>query len=243
MKKLHIIYIPFTGVGLRGGYRGSKWFEHRVSVFRRFTLRSLANQANRNFTLWVSFRPEEEKNILTGQIAKAIEDAGLDYIFTYDGLLYHDDKFTDFNTKTRVKNFVRMIWDMWYYKEWKNPFEIIKYTWENKNETLPKRLEKSLEKLRAKFKDWHKTDWVYLTRLDSDDMFHQDFVEHSGVVENGSDRIQRQRGPSRIDASKPFHPRLERGHVLGVFPADLVDIRRISPSKSDFIDSRTFQFL
>src|SRR3990167_6152389 len=174
MKKLHLIYCPFTGVGLRGGFRGDKWFSHRISVFTRFTLRSLANQSNKDFTIWLSFRTEEASNPLTFEICKAIEAIGLKYICTYDGLMYHDDKFTHFGARTMAKNFIRMIWDMWYYKEWKNPFEILKYTWENKNQTLPDRIDNSLQLLRAYFKDWYKADWVYMTRLDSDDMLHKE---------------------------------------------------------------------
>lgn len=174
MKKLHLIYVPFTGVGLRGGFRGDTWYTHRINIFKNYTLKSLANQSNKDFVLWCSFRPEEKRNPLTQQIVQAVKEAGVHSVFTYNGLMYIDDKFVDFGMKTRVKNFVRMIWDMWYYKEWKNPFEILKYTWENKNETLLERATRSLEGLRRILGSDY--DWVYMTRLDSDDMFHREAV-------------------------------------------------------------------
>ncbi|MFZ2152244.1 MAG: hypothetical protein WAV09_04010, partial [Minisyncoccia bacterium] len=69
----HILAIPFTSVGLHGGYRSDSWFAHRIDIFRRFTLKSLKNQSNKNFLLWIWMRPEEEHNPLTKEIAKAIE--------------------------------------------------------------------------------------------------------------------------------------------------------------------------
>lgn len=174
MKKLHFVYIPFSGVGLHGGFRGNQWYAHRIEIFKNYTLKSLANQFNKDFVIWCSFRPEEANNILTRKIVDAISSTGLRSIFTFDGLMYHDDKFTNYTLKTRGYNFLRMLWDIWWYKEWKNPLEIIKYTWENKNSTLPMRVVKSLETLRDVFGTDY--DWVYMTRLDSDDMFHREAV-------------------------------------------------------------------
>lgn len=174
MKKLHLCYIPFTGVGLRGGMRGDTWYKHRIEVFKNYTLKSLANQSNKDFVLWLSFRPEEKDNPLTQEIRESVGLAGLRAVFSYDGLMYVDDKFVDFGMKTRVRNFLRMAWDMWYYKEWKNPLEVWKYTWENKNKTLLNRVTHTLAGLGDKVgMDY---DWVYMTRLDSDDMFHREAV-------------------------------------------------------------------
>lgn len=174
MKKLHLIYIPWTGVGLHGGFRGNEWFKHRVEVFKNYTLKSLKNQTNKDFVVWCSFRPEERLNPLTREIGMAILSAGLKLVFTFDGLMYTDDKFVEYGLKTRVRNFLRMLWDVWYYKEWKSPLEILKYTWENKNKTLLKRVERSLNALYRELGTAY--DWVYMTRLDSDDMFHKEAV-------------------------------------------------------------------
>ena len=55
----HLISVPFTGLGLHGGYRGDSWFKYRVEVFKKYTLPSLMNQTNKDFTIWLQFRPEE----------------------------------------------------------------------------------------------------------------------------------------------------------------------------------------
>ncbi len=172
MKSKHYIYIPFSGVGLHGGYRGDEWFAHRIEVFKRFTLNSLVNQTNKDFTIWCSFRPEEWSNPLTSKIGKAIQDAGLSYVFTFEGLMYHDDKFTTFTVKTVVRNMLMMLMDCWRNKKLRSPIEIIKYSFQNKNKTLLSRLMVSLYHLTN-----NGADWVYLTRIDSDDMFHEDVVQ------------------------------------------------------------------
>ena len=174
MSSAHYIYIPWTGVGLHMGFRSQSWYVHRAEIFKRFTLKSLANQTNKNFMLICSFRAEEKNNTVTWEIAKAIEEAGLKYVFTFDGLWYVDDKYLRYNLKTKARNFLMMLWDCWVYKQWKNPLEILKHTFENKNETLPARLAKSLDVVKILTGDNY--DWVYLTRIDSDDMFHREAV-------------------------------------------------------------------
>ena len=171
----HIIAIPMTGVGLHGGFRGNAWFKHRIEIFKNYTLRSLANQSNKEFIIWMWFRPEEEYNPLVNEIADAIDTAGLRFVFTFNGLMYHDDKFTNYNLKTKLKNFLQMLLDAYHKKEFRPLKEIWKYTWENKNHTLRARLEKSIATLKSLITD--KYDWVYLTRIDSDDMFHREVVE------------------------------------------------------------------
>ena len=174
MTSHHILYCPFSGVGLHGGYRSDSWFRHRVSIFKRFTLKSFANQTNKNFLIWCSFRPEERNNPLVQEIAQAIDATGIPYVFTFHGLMYRDDKFLNYNLKSKVRNFLMMLWDCWVYKTWKSPRELWKNTWEDKNKTLPARLSASLSELKARTGD--DADWVYLTRIDSDDMFHKEAV-------------------------------------------------------------------
>lgn len=173
MTKAHIIAIPFTGVGLHGGYRGDTWFKHRIEVFKNFTLKSLANQSNKDFLVWCWFREEERDNPLVEGIAQALEDSGLPYVFSFHGLLYVDDKFRDYTLKTKLRNLAQMLWDGSKTGEWKPLRTMWRATWENKNETLDARVRAALEELEEQV--WHH-DWIYLTRLDSDDMFHQDAV-------------------------------------------------------------------
>lgn len=172
MKMCHIIAIPMTGVGLHGGFRGNSWYEHRINIFKNYTLKSLANQTNKDFLLWMWFRPEEEHNPLTSRLREAVEKAGVPHVFTFNGLMYWDDKFNNFRWKTRVRNALMMLLDMWHYREWKSLREIVRNSWENKNLTLPMRVDRSLKDLGETIgMDY---DWVYLTRIDSDDLFHEE---------------------------------------------------------------------
>lgn len=170
----HIIAIPFTGVGVGGGFKSQRWFEHRVDIFKNYTLKSLANQTNKDFMLWLWFRPEETNNPLMPEIIRMLDDSGLNYCISFDGLLYHDDKFTHQNLKTKLRNFAKMVWDGYSEKDLKPLSQLWKYTWEEKNKTLPDRLAHALEILRRGIRDDY--DWIYLTRIDSDDMFHKEAV-------------------------------------------------------------------
>lgn len=97
MKKLHLIYIPFTGLGIKE-YGGDEWYQYRANLFRDYTLKSLTAQTDRNFTIWISFRPQEKENPITKQIENDIKKTGLDYIFTFDGIMMHDDRGVWHNT-------------------------------------------------------------------------------------------------------------------------------------------------
>mgnify|MGYP001607878981 CR=1 FL=1 len=179
----HLIAIPITSVGVHGGFRSNSWYKHRLGIFRNHTLKSLANQSDKNFLLWLWFRPEEKDNPITAEWLKAVEDVGLKYVASFNGLLYVDDKFLSYGLKTKLRNLGQMLWDGWIYKEWKSPRELWKYTWENKNQTLPQRLSLALGEL----KEAIGTDfeWVYLTRIDSDDMFHREAAACIQVVQPG----------------------------------------------------------
>ena len=90
----HLFYIPFTGLGLKNGYRGDTWLANRLEIFKQFVIPSLIHQSNRNFTLWVQFRPEEEGNHLVMELHNTL--LGLrdfPFIFTYGGLCFEDDKY------------------------------------------------------------------------------------------------------------------------------------------------------
>ena len=83
-----IIGIPFSGLGLHGGYRGDEWFKYRINIFHNYTLKALLNQKDKNFIIWCQFRPEEETNPLTQTIKKPHPP-----IFTYNGINFWDDKY------------------------------------------------------------------------------------------------------------------------------------------------------
>jgi len=90
----HIFYTPFTGLGLHNGYRGDTWLKNRIEVFRQFVIPSLIHQSNREFVLWVSFRPEEEGNPLVMDLQGALEGMrNLPFVLTYGGLCFEDDKY------------------------------------------------------------------------------------------------------------------------------------------------------
>ena len=171
----HLIYTPFVGVGLHGGMRGQKWLAHRIEIFKSYTLKSLLNQTSRDFLHWMSFRPQERNNPLIQGLRFYLESINYKFIFTFDGLMYWDDKFTKYNLKAILRNFLMMAWDCYIYKELKNPLTLFRMSWENKNKTLLRRLSFSLSELSNSIGE--EFEWVYLTRIDSDDMFHKDAVE------------------------------------------------------------------
>lgn len=92
MTYCHLIYTPFTGVGLANGFRGSEWYKHRIGIFKKYVIPNLLNQTSQDFTHWISFRPEEKENPLTIELKKYLTKIGYKFIFTFDGLMYWDDK-------------------------------------------------------------------------------------------------------------------------------------------------------
>lgn len=174
-----IIATPFTGVGLHGGYRGDKWLKERIQIFKDYTLKSLLNQEVIkeqkviSWLHWFWFRPEEKTNPQVIEFDKYLTEINYPHIFTYYGLMYHDDKFTNFTLKTIIRNLLMMGWDCIRYRQIKNPFEIIRHSFSNKNKSLYKRLEYALHEVKQKLPP---VDWICLTRIDSDDMFHKDAV-------------------------------------------------------------------
>lgn len=87
MKETILINIPFTGLGLHNGYRGDDWFKRRIDLFHTYTLNSLLNQTEKDFIIWLSFRPEEKNNPLVKTIKIPHK-----HIFTYSGITIWDDK-------------------------------------------------------------------------------------------------------------------------------------------------------
>ncbi len=97
------MYVPFTGLGLRKGYRGDTWLKNRIEIFKRFTLESLLEQTNKNFTLWISWRREDRYNPIVEEFAGFLEKTPLDVIFTYGGVMFWDDKQENDNLISRFQ--------------------------------------------------------------------------------------------------------------------------------------------
>jgi Putative rhamnosyl transferase len=88
-----IFSIPFTGKTPHGdGFRGQNWYEHRLKIFKEYTLKSLMNQTDKNFLLWLQFRPQEKDNIITKLIEDAIKESRLEYVITFNGPIIMEDK-------------------------------------------------------------------------------------------------------------------------------------------------------
>lgn len=95
-KSIFLAYVPFTGLGLYGGFRGNRWLRNRIQVFKQFVIPSLQNQTDQDFTLWIQWRPEERRNKYVQALAEWLEaNTKLTFVFTYSGLCFWDDKYSD----------------------------------------------------------------------------------------------------------------------------------------------------
>jgi hypothetical protein len=93
----HFLYVPFTGLGLYGGFRGNRWLRNRIEVFKQFVVPSMLAQTNQNFVVWVGWRREEQDNKYVGELRTYLENTfGADrVVFTFGGLCFWDDKYED----------------------------------------------------------------------------------------------------------------------------------------------------
>lgn len=168
---LHLVYIPFRGVGL--DFRDDAWFEERIRIFKKYTLQSLKKQSCKDFILWLSFRPIDWDTYLVRELSEYLRKEDMRFIMTFDGLMYHDDKFST-DLWSRIKNIGRLI--RWCYRNtWKEFIFHLIFMFKDKNSTLKERLSNSLEHIHQLV---DKSDWVIMTRIDSDDMFHKDMIKN-----------------------------------------------------------------
>lgn len=158
-KTLHLVMVPFRGVGL--DFRDDEWFAQRIEIFKNYTLKSLHNQTNQDFVLWLSFRPQDRHNPLVLELMGEIKHRA---IFTFDGLMYWDDKFGG-GFKQIIKNVGRVIRG-WWRGQMKLSYAF--YLLKNPNKTLADRLKNSLAYIEQIYGN---PDKVLMTRIDSDDMF------------------------------------------------------------------------
>lgn len=98
-----LCYTPFTGLGLYGGFRGNRWLRNRITIFRQFVIPSLLNQSNRDFIHWISWRPEERTNPYVQELERwLLLIPNYNFVFTYGGVCFWDDKFDEETARTRL---------------------------------------------------------------------------------------------------------------------------------------------
>ena len=98
----HLVYTPFSGLGLYNGFRGNGWLKNRIQIFKQFVIPSLQNQTNKDFTLWCSWRPEERHNPLVKELMEYMNRTGLDCVHTFHGIVFWDDKYPDEIARDRL---------------------------------------------------------------------------------------------------------------------------------------------
>lgn len=123
-----------TGRGKNNGFISEEWYKTRLPIFKKYTIGCLKNQTNKNFTHWISFRPQEKEHSLTKDFLNHLKD--YPFLATFDGQVHFDDR--------------------------------------GNNDTLEERLSKSLAYLKRHLQ---KTDWVYVTYMDSDEVIRNDVIE------------------------------------------------------------------
>lgn len=92
----HFLYCPLLGLGLFNGARGTRWLKNRILILKQFVVSSLQNQTSKNFTLWISVRPEDKQDKQIKELQtyfSGIQE--FQTIFTFHGLCFYDDKFSD----------------------------------------------------------------------------------------------------------------------------------------------------
>lgn len=103
-KVTHFMYVPFTGLGLHGGYRGDIWLRSRIKIFKEYVIPSLMVQSNQDFIIWISWRPEEENNPIVLDLYESMSNLrGLKVIFTFHGVCFWDDKYDDSQARRRLR--------------------------------------------------------------------------------------------------------------------------------------------
>ena len=99
----HFMYCPFTGLGNYNGFRGNAWLKNRIEVFKQFVVPSLQAQTCKDFTLWISWRPEEKSNKYVREFIYCLENHySLKVINTFNGLCFYDDKYDDELARQRL---------------------------------------------------------------------------------------------------------------------------------------------
>jgi len=222
-KSLHIVYIPVSGVGLGLASRRESWLEYRLNIFKEYTLKSLLNQTNREFLLWMSFRPEDREDPTLRGLSYHLESLGMPHVFTFDGLMYWDDKFSK-GLKNRAMNVARLLRECWRSKNWGNVGSAVAEMSQDKNATLESRIMISVDQIfdALPSKD---IDWVYMTRLDSDDMLSSETIKNiQRVIPKESKAVTIGLGyiyDAPSDTLAEYNPTTNPPFHTIIFPADV----------------------
>ena len=94
--------MPFTGLGLYGGHRGNRWLRNRIKIFKQFVVPSLLAQTNQNFVIWISWRHEDRGDSRIQELHQYLLNRFPRVVFTYAGVCFWDDKFSDEDAYTRL---------------------------------------------------------------------------------------------------------------------------------------------
>ena len=108
----HLLYVPFTGLGLHNGWRGNSWLKNRIQIFKQFVVPSLKAQTNRDFILWISWRREERNNSIVKEFITDLQNefspflihysGTIKIIHTFAGVCFYDDKYPDEVARDRL---------------------------------------------------------------------------------------------------------------------------------------------
>lgn len=98
-----VLMVPFTGLGMYGGFRGNRWLRNRIAVFERFVIPSILNQTDRDFVVWLCWRKEERNNRYVKELKERLSQIpNFRFVFTYTGVPMWDDKYEDAVARERL---------------------------------------------------------------------------------------------------------------------------------------------
>jgi hypothetical protein len=112
-----VVAVPFTGLGLYGGFRGNRWLRNRIDIFKKFTLQSLLAQTDQDFVLWLQWRCEERGNKHVVDLENYLRTLPVKFVFTYGGVCMYDDKYSLDEAKIRLSEAL--------YKSLPNLFDVL----------------------------------------------------------------------------------------------------------------------
>lgn len=98
----HLLGVPFTGLGLYGGFRGNRWLKNRITIFKQFVVPSLLNQTSQDYILWMEWRHEERNNPQVKELQEYLNEVGITNVFTFSGVHFYDDKYPPEEARLRM---------------------------------------------------------------------------------------------------------------------------------------------
>jgi hypothetical protein len=103
MNFIHLLFVPFTGLGLYGGFRGKRWLTRRIQIFKNFVLPSLQGQTRKEFTVWMQWRKQEEYSPIVNEFRAFLDKViGMRFVHTFGGITIWDDKFSDKDAEKKL---------------------------------------------------------------------------------------------------------------------------------------------